>query len=633
MDSSVTINILMVDDRPQNLLALEAVLKNTEYNLISAISGEEALKYVLLYDFAVILLDVQMPGMNGFDTARLIKERDKSKNIPIIFITAINKASEHVLQGYSVGAVDYIFKPFDPEALKMKISTFVQLYKSRKEVELHSKLLEQRTYQLEETCAKLEHTTSVLTKTEALARVIGDTSTDSIFTVNEMGFILRVNPSAELMFGYDKEELIGQQISVIMNETILLLTNGQSTDDGKPVVKQIQCMRKDKSSFYAQIQIGRARIENQIVYIIFVRDITELKKIEQERERQYELLEKLVEERTEELSSSEKRFRRVFESSPNLISIKTVRDGRYINVNKSWQTFTGYSLDDVKDRAFELFCPYQDEFDERELLQNLKVKYYTKDGIIRYGLMSTERIELEGEQCILTVVTDITEVILLEKELTRLDRLFLVGEMAAGIAHEIRNPMTTVHGFLQTLEGKILSSAHVSLMLEELNRANDIITEFLSLAKNKRCDLKLQDINSIVVHLLPLIEAEGLRQDKYLQVELNDCPELKLDEKEIRQVILNLALNGLEATKSGGSISIKTYPENNEVVLEVQDQGSGIKEEIIDKIGTPFFTTKDSGTGLGLAVCYSVAARHNAAVTFKTGKTGTAFFVRFKIEE
>lgn len=625
------INILMVDDRPQNLLALEAVLKNAQYNLISATSGEEALKYVLLYDFAVILLDVQMPGMNGFDTARLIQKREKSKNIPIIFITAINKASEHVLQGYSVGAVDYIFKPFDPEALKMKISTFVKLYKSHKDIEVHSKLLEQRTYQLEEAYTKLEHTTSILMKTEALARVIGETSTDSIFTVDEKGKILRVNPSAESMFGYDKQELIGQQVDVIMDEKTVLFRDGNTAKiNGKLTKIESKCLRKDKSRFYAQIQIGQASVENQIVYIIFVRDVTELKKIEQERERQYEMLEKLVDERTKELSSSESRFRRVFESSPNLMSIKSVREGRHINVNQSWQTYTGYSLDEVKDRSLRVFYPLHDEFDEKELLQNVKVKYYRKGGIVRYGLMSTERIELEGEQCVLTVVTDITETILLEKEITRLDRLFLVGEMAAGIAHEIRNPMTTVHGFLQTLEGKILSSEHVNLMLEELKRANDIITEFLSLAKNKRCDLQLQDINSIVVHLLPLIEAEGLRQDKYLDVQLKDCPELKLDEKEIRQVILNLALNGLEATEAGGRISIKTYLENNEVVLEINDHGSGIKEEIIDKIGTPFFTTKDNGTGLGLAVCYSVAARHNATVTFKTGKTGTAFYVRFK---
>ena len=117
---SDVINILMVDDLQENLTALEAVLSSPQYHLVSARSGEEALRYILKQDFAVILLDVQMPGLNGFETAKLIKARKKSKNIPIIFITAISQDMEHVLHGYSVGAIDYIFKPFNPETLKKK---------------------------------------------------------------------------------------------------------------------------------------------------------------------------------------------------------------------------------------------------------------------------------------------------------------------------------------------------------------------------------------------------------------------------------------------------------------------------------------------------------------------------------
>ena len=122
------VNILMVDDHPENLLAIEAVLTSPNYNLISANSGNEALKCMLQHDFAVILLDVQMPGLNGFDTAKLIKAREKTKNIPIIFITAISQDMEHVHQGYSVGAIDYIFKPFHPETLKKKIEQFVKIH-------------------------------------------------------------------------------------------------------------------------------------------------------------------------------------------------------------------------------------------------------------------------------------------------------------------------------------------------------------------------------------------------------------------------------------------------------------------------------------------------------------------------
>lgn len=122
------VNILVVDDRPEGLLAVEAVLTSPEYRLIKASSGQEALRFLLQYDFAVILLDVQMPLMNGFETASIIKTREKSKDIPIIFMSAINQDEQYVYQGYNVGAVDYLLKPFDPYILRSKVAIFVDLF-------------------------------------------------------------------------------------------------------------------------------------------------------------------------------------------------------------------------------------------------------------------------------------------------------------------------------------------------------------------------------------------------------------------------------------------------------------------------------------------------------------------------
>jgi CheY-like chemotaxis protein len=121
------VNILLVDDRPQNLLSLEAILAGLGQNLVRAGSGAEALKRVLERDFALILLDVQMPGMDGFETASLIRSREKTRYTPIVFITAINKTDEHVARGYSLGAVDYLFKPVVPEILKAKVAAFVEM--------------------------------------------------------------------------------------------------------------------------------------------------------------------------------------------------------------------------------------------------------------------------------------------------------------------------------------------------------------------------------------------------------------------------------------------------------------------------------------------------------------------------
>ena len=119
--------ILLVDDRQENLLALEAILSSLDQTLVRARSGEEALKALLHDDYALILLDVQMPGMDGYETAEHIKRRERTKDVPIIFLTAIDKEAHHAFRGYSVGAVDFLAKPFDPWVLRAKVSVFVDL--------------------------------------------------------------------------------------------------------------------------------------------------------------------------------------------------------------------------------------------------------------------------------------------------------------------------------------------------------------------------------------------------------------------------------------------------------------------------------------------------------------------------
>lgn len=143
------IHILLVDDRPENLLALEAVLESQHYELIKATSGEEALRCLLRYEFAVIVLDVQMPGMDGIETAKLIKAREKTKDIPIIFISANSKEAEHLFAGYSAGAIDYMVKPFIPQILKSKIQGFVEMYIINKQHQTQTMLLQQKTKELE----------------------------------------------------------------------------------------------------------------------------------------------------------------------------------------------------------------------------------------------------------------------------------------------------------------------------------------------------------------------------------------------------------------------------------------------------------------------------------------------------
>jgi CheY-like chemotaxis protein len=136
--------ILLVDDRPENLLALEAILGALDQTLVRANSGEEALKALLTDDFAVILLDVQMPGLDGFETAAHIKRRERTRDIPIIFLTAISNGPHHTFRGYAAGAVDYISKPFDPWVLRAKVAVFVDLYQKNRQLREQAALLQGR---------------------------------------------------------------------------------------------------------------------------------------------------------------------------------------------------------------------------------------------------------------------------------------------------------------------------------------------------------------------------------------------------------------------------------------------------------------------------------------------------------
>jgi PAS domain S-box-containing protein len=183
MSSRRAASVLLVDDQPENLLALEAVLKPLGLRTVRANSGEEALRKLLQDDFAVILLDVQMPGMDGFETAELIKTRERTQHIPIIFLTAIDKERQQVFRGYSVGAVDYLFKPFDPDVLRSKVGVFVDLYEKN----------------------------VALSESEERFRTAFLNAPIGIGLVNTDGAFLDVNRALSSLLGYTHAELLGKK--------------------------------------------------------------------------------------------------------------------------------------------------------------------------------------------------------------------------------------------------------------------------------------------------------------------------------------------------------------------------------------------------------------------------------------
>lgn len=232
------------------------------------------------------------------------------------------------------------------------------------------------------------------------------------------------------------------------------------------------------------------------------------------------------------------------------------------------------------------------------------------------------------------IIRDITVRKNMEEMASILDKMTMVGNMAAAVAHEIRNPMTIVKGYLQLMQRKNLyhdDKDRLLLMIEEIDRADSIIQEYLSLSRQKVLELELLSLNLVIRAIYPLIEASASEAKISLLLELNEIPNILLDKNDIRQLLLNLVRNGIEAMPNGGILTIKTSYEEGQAVLAIIDQGMGIPENILQKLGNPFVTSKATGTGLGIPICYQIARRQNARIRIATSGKGTTFFVYFNI--
>lgn len=391
--------------------------------------------------------------------------------------------------------------------------------------------------------------------------------------------------------------------------------------------------------------------DNNVVAIIGVgRDITN-RKIAEERLRQYQdCLEDLVRERTKRLEEeinerkrAEERFAKAFHANPNPMGICRFSDGIMVDVNEAFLKHSGYEKSELLQKSALKLNIWVDRHQFARILQTLKTKgrveneevlLRNKAGEIRTIIYSAERISISGENFVLFSVTDITERKQKELVMRRLERLSLIGSMAAGIAHEIRNPMTTVRGFLQLNMSKLASERDKEiyrLMIAELDRANEIITNFLALGKDCSLPKQTKNLNQVIMELYPLIQADALNSHMNISLDLGDIAEININENEIKQLILNLVRNGLEAMDQPGEVKIITYMKNNQVILAVRDQGKGIKKEMLYMLGTAFFTTKAEGTGLGLATCYSIADRHNTTIEVTSDEQGTTFYVLFPL--
>lgn len=375
------IPILIVDDNPENLLVHQAVLRNSERKIVTAESGEEALKLIQKYDFAVVLLDIQMPVMDGYEVAERIKQMKNEESPPIIFITAGMNENSQVLKGYTAGAVDYLFKPVEPHILRAKVEIFVQLYKAKQQIARQAEIL--RMHDQQERDSFLEN------------------ALDAVIAMNEAGEIIYWNRQAEIIFGWKKEEVLGQ----ILAKTIIplyyrpnheiglrhFLRTGEGPILGKRI--EVSAVRRDGTEFPVELAVSPILLKNNYTFSAFVRDISErkleqlkLKKAIQARDEfisvcshelktpltsmqlQFQLAQKMYRRNDERVFSRENMVRRIENANRQLIRmgtlIENMLDVSRMGTGKLTIEKTDVDLVSIVNDVLETF---REQIDEQEI--------------------------------------------------------------------------------------------------------------------------------------------------------------------------------------------------------------------------------------------------------------------------
>lgn len=339
----------------------------------------------------------------------------------------------------------------------------------------------------------------------------------------------------------------------------------------------------------------------------------------------------------QDLRKHQERTQNLLNAIPDTLFILD-KDGTILDYQASQNLFTRISATSFKNKNIADLLPHAASqimyYFGKALAHNNMQFFQFQDTVNTKVYYYEGRITANNKNDFFLIIRDISSLKQMQQHLARFDRLHLVGEMAVSIGHEIRNPMTTVRGFLQMFFQKDLFQNYkdlLDLMITEIDHANTIMSEFISLAKNKALTLEPQNLNTLIRSLHPLIQADAMITNKIISLHLEPIPDFPIDDKEISQLLLHLARNGLEAMPPRSILYIYTFLEAGKVVLAIKDQGSGIAPEHEEKLVTPFFSTKENQLGLGLAISYNIAARHNAEIMFDTSPLGTTFYVKFNM--
>lgn len=619
--------VLVVDGEEERLRALWESMDERGYLVSGFNSGMEALEALKEQRCDILLLDLEIPDINGIELLNKALEVDSS--IYCIVMTDFGTV-EAAVKALRAGAVDIILKPFDIKTVLPVLSQAMEM-----------KRLNSEKLQLRESKALDDLLLAVSFSFDK--NVILNKTADAFIDqcgADMVTILLRDDESGEFYTALVRSSQFSNRTGKISSSPINDAgfanepTGWERLVDAS--VKPSNPYLKDKSFITIPLMargrgVGMINLTSKNGHTFPLGKVKALK-----------ILAGMVAVALEnvelcgKIQKSEQKYRSIFENATEGIYLITT-EGRYILVNPALAKILGY------DKPEELISTGAG-VDYKELLNGLPVKTGIERQISRRDgttiwvsedvrAVYDDRGKILYFEGTLKDITQRKEAEHYEQELARLDRLNIVGELAASIGHEIRNPMTSVRGFLQMLKTREDCRPYheyYDLMIEELDRANTIISNYLNMAKSKPLELVPGNLNEIIELIYPMIQADASYKDKQVRIDLNEIPMVYIDEKEIRQLIVNMSRNGLEAMPPGGVLVIGTRAEDGDAILYIKDEGLGIDQQLLNRLGTPFLTTKEDGTGLGLAVCYGIAARHNAQIKVDTGPEGTTFWVRFR---
>ncbi|PLS16437.1 PAS domain-containing sensor histidine kinase [Bacillus sp. M6-12] len=466
---------------------------------------------------------------------------------------------------------------------------------------------------------------SKLKKSEEIFGQLFELAIDAIVFSDENGIITRVNNSACKIFESTREELLGTHVAKYTDRL---------NKEYRNLISEFIETGSVRGELFFTMPNGQVKLleltanshPSEGYNIIIFRNVSERWRIE------------------DELRKSEKKFRKIFERTMDGIilwnkeKIEDINENgvRIFEINK--EKLLAWSIQEilkmVPENTFALQSYMEEVQSSQEQLVTIPITF--PDGRVKHIEFSTR--PFLSQELHLTLFRDITEKLEMEEQLRKSDTLSVVGELAAGIAHEIRNPMTALKGFIQLLQSSVKEdfSTYFNVITSELQRIESIITEFLVLAKPQAMNYQERNINGVMQDTLDLLAAQALMQNIQFDTDFQENPFIIYCEgNQLKQVFINIIKNAIEVMANGGVIHIssKRY-RGNFVKISIKDQGMGIPEKKIKKLGEPFYTTKERGTGLGLMVSYKIIEEHNGCIEVESEiGVGTTFHIYLPVNK